>query len=120
MTAITNVTLNGTPLDPQPSRLIPHPPDPIRVRAVNGGYISFIPEKGWSFELQYGSDELVDSDPIDDINSKLTGGDTEALSYTDPTGATVSKTVILDQAIAPAIHWGSNVERFSVFLYEAA
>lgn len=120
--APTDAKLDGMSLDPQPSRIIPHPPAPTRIQMANGGWKSFTPDKGWWFELQYGSEQIADGDPILDVMALFASGDPDGIefSYRNADGNTITKFVYLDTEIAPTIRWGDNPETYMIPIYECA
>lgn len=117
----TDVTIDGNLLDPQPSRLVPHKPPANRRRAVGGLYRSVTPEFGWWFELIWGSEEVVDSEPIAMLRAlQASMGETVTLVYTDVDGTIQTFTCLWDEEVVASIHWGSIAERFSIELFQTA
>lgn len=115
-----NIRVDGTPLNPQPSRFVPHAPQGSNPRAISGVYVPSAPDFGWWFEIVYGSSEVTDNESFTALSVLGSPGDLHDLTFEDAAGNDVTKIVCLMEEIVTPIHWGSLPERFSVSVYEAA
>lgn len=122
MTPTTNfgVKLDNVLLDPQPSRFIPTPPKAQRFQDIAGGYISFAREFGWEFQLEWGSGELVDNDPLETLQGIYDPVQTKQLKFTWFDTVEYEFTVIWTERVSAAFRWSSIAEKFSVTLRQAA
>lgn len=120
MAGDNTVAVNGTPLAPQPSRFIPHPPRGSNPRGLNGLFNPSAPAFGWSFELVYGSEELTDEASWQAAVAAFgsPGSAPVELSYKDFNGNTQYHMVALLEEIVAPFHWGTLPERFGFMVYE--
>ena len=113
------VRINGTRLEPQPSRFEAIPPKPSRMVMVNGGQQSSYHLKGWMFRITYGT-KFASPLALANLRTRLgTVGTTASLSYVDHAGITQTKTIQVDQEPEVMIGLGGLAEQFSIELVEA-
>lgn len=122
-----NVRIDGVPFVEQPSRLTPHPPGAERFSPILGGFYSFSQEKGWTFDLEWGSEALSDADAFAEADNFQAnngygrrGRSTVNLTFTWYDGNDYTFAVLWSSAVEAALRWGTNVEKFKITLYEAA
>ena len=117
-----NVKLDDVPFDPQPSKVVVHPPKATRFQDIYGPYISFAKQFGWTFELEWGSEALVDNEPLVMLQGYQNAppGQTRNLKFTWFDGVEYGFTIVWSERISAAFRWGSNAEKFSITLRQAA
>lgn len=124
MAHFDNLTLDGDPIIPKPTRVIPHPPKGVVWQSpTDGGFAGFARQRGWWWELEWGS-ELIDDETLVAIKAFFD-------SISDPSGSvqfgfdwlegqSEEFNVIWDEEVAAPIRWSSVNERLVITLYEAA
>lgn len=115
-----NITVNSTPLDPQPSRFEWIPPKAKRTTVLNGGEESAPRAKGSHFKLTYGDQRIAMDESLDSLQDALGNPPgSVTLGFTDHAGNSQSFTIQVDELMPDIIGVGGIAEQFTIELVEA-